>query len=88
MIYDGPLEAPIAQGEQVAELLVSFDDLPDRRIPLVAETAVEAGGVGSRLKTAAAVLWRKSGAAEMLGTLPIPGVGGEAEEAEAVTEGS
>ena len=84
VVYDGPIAAPIEAGQQIAELLVTFEDLPPRRVPLVAEAAVPVGGFSSKLKTAAAVLWGKSGAAEMLGNLPMPGAGGaEAGEAEA-----
>jgi len=56
VIYTGPLIAPIEKGAQVAELLVHIPDLPDARIPLVAEAAVAKGGFGTRLMTAAQVL--------------------------------
>ncbi len=56
VIYTGPIAAPIAQGDQIAELVVHIPDLPDARIPLVAEAAVEKGGFGQRLLTAAKVL--------------------------------
>lgn len=58
VIYTGPLTAPIAKGTQVAELIVHVPDLPDARIPLVAETDVARGGFGTRLSTAAARLWK------------------------------
>lgn len=58
VIYTGPLTAPIAKGTQVAELIVHVPDLPDARIPLVAETDVPRGGFGTRLSTAAARLWQ------------------------------
>lgn len=38
--YEGPLIAPIAAGEEVAQLHVSIDGMPDYSIPLVAEQAV------------------------------------------------
>jgi D-alanyl-D-alanine carboxypeptidase (penicillin-binding protein 5/6) len=57
VIYTGPLTAPIAKGAQVAELIVHVPDLPDARVPLVAETDVPRGGFGTRLSTAAARLW-------------------------------
>jgi D-alanyl-D-alanine carboxypeptidase (penicillin-binding protein 5/6) len=56
VIYNGPLVAPIAAGQPVAELVVHVPDLPDARVPLVAETAVGKGGFLTRLNTAAAVL--------------------------------
>lgn len=54
--YTGPLTAPIAAGQRVAELLVHVPDLPDARIPLLAEVAVPQGGFFNRLMTAAGVL--------------------------------
>lgn len=53
VIYTGPLQAPITAGQQLAELIVHVPDLPDARIPLVAETDVAAGGFTKRLSTAA-----------------------------------
>lgn len=57
VIYSGPLMAPLAAGQQVAELVVHVPDLPDARIPLVAESAVEQAGILRRLGTAAGVLY-------------------------------
>lgn len=59
VVYDSPLEAPIAQGDTLAELVIARDDLPEARIPLVADRTIERGGIGPRLRTAAAVLQRK-----------------------------
>jgi D-alanyl-D-alanine carboxypeptidase (penicillin-binding protein 5/6) len=52
VIYNGPLTAPIAAGTPVAELIVHVPDLPDRRIPLVAEADVGKAGFIKRLTTA------------------------------------
>jgi D-alanyl-D-alanine carboxypeptidase (penicillin-binding protein 5/6) len=38
--YDGPLRAPIAKGEQVAELEIAVDGLQPSRVPLAAAEAV------------------------------------------------
>ncbi|TMM50469.1 D-alanyl-D-alanine carboxypeptidase [Qipengyuania marisflavi] len=38
--YEGPLQAPIAKGEEVAQLVVSIAGMPEHRVPLVAETDV------------------------------------------------
>ncbi|WP_247715178.1 D-alanyl-D-alanine carboxypeptidase family protein [Qipengyuania mesophila] len=38
--YEGPLQAPIAKGEEVAELVVSIDGMPEHRVPLVAREEV------------------------------------------------
>jgi len=58
VIYTGPLTAPVKQGAQVAELLIHVPDLPDTRVPLVAEADVARGGFGTRLSTAASRLWQ------------------------------
>jgi D-alanyl-D-alanine carboxypeptidase (penicillin-binding protein 5/6) len=56
VIYTGPLSAPIAKGAVVAELVIRIPDLPEHRIPLVAEADVPKGGFMKRLTTAAQVL--------------------------------
>jgi D-alanyl-D-alanine carboxypeptidase (penicillin-binding protein 5/6) len=61
VVYDGPIEAPIAAGQQLGELVITLDDLPQKRIPLIAEDDVARGGFGTRLRTAALVLWQKFG---------------------------
>ncbi len=38
--YEGPLQAPIAEGEEVAELVVSIAGMPEQRVPLVANEEV------------------------------------------------
>ena len=53
VVYSGPLTAPITKGAQVAELVITVANLPEHRIPLVAETAVGRGGFMTRLTTAA-----------------------------------
>lgn len=57
VLYDGPLEAPIEKGAEVARLVVSLDGLHDHVIPLVADSSVARGGVMKRLETAALVLY-------------------------------
>ena len=61
VVYDGPIEAPITAGQQLGELVITLDDLPEKRIPLVAEADVARGGFSARLRTAAVVLWEKFG---------------------------
>ncbi|ESW59226.1 MAG: serine-type D-Ala-D-Ala carboxypeptidase [Rhodobacter sp. CACIA14H1] len=70
VIYTGPVRAPVTAGQQLAELIVHVPDLPDARIPLVAETDVPAGGFAKRLTTAAEVLIRRYIGGE--GTGPAP----------------
>jgi serine-type D-Ala-D-Ala carboxypeptidase (penicillin-binding protein 5/6) len=59
VVYTGPLAAPIAQGAQVAELVIHIPDLPPARVPLVAETAVGRAGFMARMTTAGQVLWTR-----------------------------
>ncbi|MBU9699313.1 D-alanyl-D-alanine carboxypeptidase [Rhodobacteraceae bacterium HSP-20] len=59
VIYTGPVTAPVTAGQQLGELIVHVPDLPDARVPLVAEADVAAGGFTKRLTTAAQVLMRR-----------------------------
>jgi D-alanyl-D-alanine carboxypeptidase (penicillin-binding protein 5/6) len=57
--FTGPLAAPLIAGQPVAELIVHVPDLPDARIPLVTEAAVNRAGFAGRLTTAAQVLYQR-----------------------------
>ena len=46
--YDGPIKAPIAKGQQIAELVVSMPDGTVQRTPLIAAQAVEEAGFFGR----------------------------------------
>jgi len=56
VVYNGPVEAPIAAGDTVGELVIRLENLPETRVPLVADQDVAAGGFSTRLRTAAEVL--------------------------------
>ena len=56
VVYDGPIEAPIAAGDTLGELVIRLENLPETRVPLVADADVAAGGFNTRLRTAAEVL--------------------------------
>ncbi|GAA6181237.1 D-alanyl-D-alanine carboxypeptidase family protein [Shimia sp. NS0008-38b] len=56
VVFNGPIQAPITKGSPIAELVLSPDDLPQMRVPLVAETDVPEGGFLVRLRTATTVL--------------------------------
>ena len=58
--YLGPIEAPISAGQQVAELVVTVEGLPDARIPLVSDRDVARGGFLPRSRAAAEVLLRRA----------------------------
>lgn len=49
IVYQGPIRAPIAQGQHVADLVVQVDDLPAQVTPLVAETAIGEAGFFGRI---------------------------------------
>jgi D-alanyl-D-alanine carboxypeptidase (penicillin-binding protein 5/6) len=49
VVYNGPLQAPIAKGQQVAELVVRTGDGDTQTMPLVAGAAVEEAGIFGRL---------------------------------------
>lgn len=53
VVYNGPLEAPIAKGAEVAQLVITVPGLPEQRVALLAETDVAKGGFVKRLTTAA-----------------------------------
>ncbi|WP_127105622.1 D-alanyl-D-alanine carboxypeptidase family protein [Pararhodobacter zhoushanensis] len=60
--YDGPLAAPIAQGQEVAQLIVEVPGLPNPfTLPLVAGEAVPEGGFMPRMRTAALILGENLG---------------------------
>ena len=52
-VFDGPLEAPVAAGQAVGELVVAVPDLGERRLPLVTAAEVAKGGFLVRLEAAA-----------------------------------
>lgn len=49
VIYQGPIAAPIAKGQNIAELEIRVGDLPAGRIPLVAAHAVGKGNAMDRM---------------------------------------
>ncbi len=59
VVYTGPVEAPIAQGDPLAELVFTPEGLPEVRLPLVADRDVASGGFLSRMTTAAMILMTK-----------------------------
>lgn len=58
--YRKPLEAPVTIGDPVAELVVFAKDMPEKRIPLVADRDVTRGGFLPRIRSAAYVLFDKA----------------------------
>lgn len=56
VVYSGPIPAPIQQGQELAELVITRENLPEMRLPLVAEQAVPNGGFLIKVRTAAQLL--------------------------------
>ncbi|MEM8631090.1 MAG: D-alanyl-D-alanine carboxypeptidase family protein [Pseudomonadota bacterium] len=61
VIYRGPIEAPIAAGDPVAELVVERPGLPNATIPLVSDRDVARGGFLPRVRSAVYILAGKLG---------------------------
>lgn len=61
VVYNGPIQAPITKGQILAELVLKPTDLPEIRVPLVAEADIAAGGFAVRLRTATTVLMGQLG---------------------------
>ena len=68
--FDGPIEAPITQGQTLGDLVITLDGMPEMRVPLVAETSVARGGFVPRMRTATQVLMGKIGEAAGSGDAP------------------
>lgn len=49
VVYEGPIKAPIARGQHVADLVVSTPDTPPQTMPLVAAEAVGEAGFFGRI---------------------------------------
>ena len=47
--YEGPIAAPIEEGQHIADLVVQAGDMPAQRLPLVAERAVGEAGFFGRI---------------------------------------
>jgi D-alanyl-D-alanine carboxypeptidase (penicillin-binding protein 5/6) len=56
VVYDGPIHAPIAKGDKLADLVIKPEGLPEIHRPLVAQEDVPAGGFTVKVKTAAKYL--------------------------------
>jgi D-alanyl-D-alanine carboxypeptidase (penicillin-binding protein 5/6) len=50
--YNGPIIAPVEQGQVLAELILTPEGLPETRVPLIAGETVTRGGFMVRLRTA------------------------------------
>lgn len=71
-IYNTPLEAPVAAGQEIGTLVITREGLPETRVPLLANAAVARGGFAVRLRTAAAVLIGRFAPAPIPDAAPVP----------------
>ncbi|NDU99993.1 D-alanyl-D-alanine carboxypeptidase family protein [Pseudoroseicyclus tamaricis] len=55
-VWQQPIEAPIAEGQELGELVVTREGLDEVRVPLVAQQAVPRGGFSERMLIAGLVL--------------------------------
>ncbi|MEQ8293150.1 MAG: D-alanyl-D-alanine carboxypeptidase family protein [Roseovarius sp.] len=56
VVYTGPVRAPVAQGDELAQLVFAPEGLPERSVPLYAANDVPSGGFLVRLKTVSGLL--------------------------------
>jgi serine-type D-Ala-D-Ala carboxypeptidase (penicillin-binding protein 5/6) len=49
VVYDGPVKAPIAKGQHIADLVITTADTPPQMMPLVADSDVSAAGFFGRV---------------------------------------
>lgn len=84
VVYQGPIEAPIEAGQELAELVIAREGMPATRVPLVAENAVARGGFLPRVRVAATVLFDRFGPEGVIlpGLDPLGGVPRAEPEAE------
>ncbi|THH37506.1 D-alanyl-D-alanine carboxypeptidase [Aliishimia ponticola] len=58
-VFRSPIQAPVAQGQQLGELIFTPEGLEEVRVPLVAAEDVPAGGFMTRITTAARILFQQ-----------------------------
>jgi D-alanyl-D-alanine carboxypeptidase (penicillin-binding protein 5/6) len=56
VVYEGPINAPVLKGQQLAELVIKPEDLPEIRHPLVAVEDVAIGGFLVRMLTVGGIV--------------------------------
>lgn len=59
VVFQSPIQAPIAKGQTVAEMVITRPGLPEARLPLVSDQDVSYGGFLPRLRSAGQVLLAK-----------------------------
>lgn len=59
IIYTGPVRAPVAKGQELAQLIVRPEGLEELRVPLVADRDIARGGFMARMKMVSGVLFER-----------------------------
>lgn len=59
VVYNGPVAAPVAAGQQIAELILRVPEMEDRRVPLFAAVAVPEGGFLVRMQSALQIVTQR-----------------------------
>ena len=72
-VYDGPVEAPVAEGQHIGHVEIRLPDLPVTRVPAQAVGAVAEGGIVSRMRGAGRLLfdeaWQASGLGDAIASV-------------------
>ncbi len=58
--FTGPIEAPIAEGQKLAEMTIDVPGMAPATVPLVADQAIAKGGFTTKLRTAFGVLAKRA----------------------------
>lgn len=53
VVYNGPIKAPITRGQEIGELIISPEGLPEKRVALLADRDIAPHGFVSRMVVAA-----------------------------------
>ncbi|MBT9382905.1 D-alanyl-D-alanine carboxypeptidase [Pseudooceanicola sp. CBS1P-1] len=71
-VYNEPLSAPIAKGQEIGKLILRPEGLPEKSVPLVAAEAVPSGGFTAKIKSAATYLLRRVSEGQKDAATPAP----------------
>ncbi|WP_170607929.1 D-alanyl-D-alanine carboxypeptidase family protein [Ruegeria arenilitoris] len=59
IVYDGPINTPVVQGQQLAELVIKPEGLPEIRRPLFAANSVDQGGFVVRMMAVGGIVLKE-----------------------------
>ncbi len=59
IVFNGPFRAPVIKGDEIGELILTRDGLPEVRVPLVASDTVQPGGFMVKVTAAAKHLFER-----------------------------